>query len=181
MKLYNFGQPEDPAEYLPDEVFRAASGGFILVAVDVVLCNQGGIFLAKRSIEPARDLWWVFGGRVRPFEYFQDAARRHLKTDLNLCPRSEKLIALHLTPMRIQWPVRQQDPQSVGADYITTHVFCLTVSTADVVRAGDNLNPNEYDRESGLRFISWGELRSTDLNPYIKDIASSAQKLAKST
>lgn len=60
------------------------SGNEPLVGVGVVLVEDGSILLVKRGHDPGKGLWAVPGGKVRPGERLQDAARREVLEETGL-------------------------------------------------------------------------------------------------
>jgi acetyl-CoA carboxylase carboxyl transferase subunit beta len=60
------------------------SGNEPLVGVGVVLVEDGSILLVKRGHDPGKGLWAVPGGKVRPGERLEDAARREVLEETGL-------------------------------------------------------------------------------------------------
>ena len=49
-----------------------------IVSTDIVVINKGNVLLVKRNNIPAKDLWWLPGGRIRKWESPIDTAKREL-------------------------------------------------------------------------------------------------------
>lgn len=62
--------------YLIEADFRHAIASVPLVAVDLLLVRDGHLLLGRRRDEPARDTWFVPGGRIRRGEAIADALQR---------------------------------------------------------------------------------------------------------
>jgi colanic acid biosynthesis protein WcaH len=71
------GKPEPEATRLDEETFRQIVRHAPLVSIDlVVLDRQGRALLGLRTNEPARDFWFVCGGRILKGETIPDAFAR---------------------------------------------------------------------------------------------------------
>jgi colanic acid biosynthesis protein WcaH len=68
--------------YLSEADFRQAIALVPLVSVDLLLVEDGHLLLGRRRDEPARDTWFVPGGRIRRGEAIADALRRVWKAEL---------------------------------------------------------------------------------------------------
>lgn len=56
-----------------------------IACVDIVLkTSDGGFLLVKRDNEPAKNQWWVVGGRVRKNESLEEAAIRKIKEEIGI-------------------------------------------------------------------------------------------------
>lgn len=62
--------------YLSEADFRHAIASVPLVSVDLLLVHNGNLLLGRRRDEPARDTWFVPGGRIRRGEAIAEALRR---------------------------------------------------------------------------------------------------------
>lgn len=62
--------------WLPLEQFRAVLRDTVLVALDLIIIDQGRVLLGKRKHPPAQHFWFVPGGRVRKGEALADALKR---------------------------------------------------------------------------------------------------------
>lgn len=70
------------------------------MTVDLLVIHEGRLLLMRRNNEPAKDLWFVPGGRVRLGETLERAAHRVLSDETGLrCRRIEKKGSMtHLWP-----------------------------------------------------------------------------------
>lgn len=130
-------QPSLPAspERLPAEVFASVVANAPLISIDLIIENaQGQILLGLRTNPPAKDYWFVPGGRIRKGEKLDDAFARLTREELGIAAsRSEArllgvyehfydtdftgmegrsthyiVLAYRLTVSRHEWPLPQQ-------------------------------------------------------------------------
>lgn len=66
-----------------------------ICCVDLVLYNKGKILLAKRKNNPAKDQWWVPGGRVLKNEKLTDSVKRKAKDELGVDVNIKKVIGIY--------------------------------------------------------------------------------------
>lgn len=60
-----------------------------LVSIDLIIRNADGeVLLGLRRNRPARDFWFVPGGRIRKNEALRDAVRRIARVELGVEPQS---------------------------------------------------------------------------------------------
>ncbi len=62
--------------YLSEADFRHAIASVPLVSVDLLLVHDSHLLLGRRRDAPARDTWFVPGGRIRRGEAIADALQR---------------------------------------------------------------------------------------------------------
>lgn len=62
--------------FLPDEDFRRVIKSTPLASIDLVICHRQRVLLGKRVNRPAKDFWFVPGGRIRKNECFESAFSR---------------------------------------------------------------------------------------------------------
>jgi ADP-ribose pyrophosphatase YjhB (NUDIX family) len=63
-------------KYIPQELYNQILETMPISCVDVCIVWQGKILLVKRKDQPAKDEWWVPGGRVIKGESLKEAAYR---------------------------------------------------------------------------------------------------------
>lgn len=72
-------------EFISNELYSVILKSLSIPCVDLVVKNKAGeILLVNRKNEPAKDEWWVPGGRVLFGERREDAAKRKLLEECNL-------------------------------------------------------------------------------------------------
>lgn len=55
-----------------------------ILCVDLVLVHQGKVLLTYRTQEPAKDQWWIQGGRVLKNERLTEAVQRLAKREIGI-------------------------------------------------------------------------------------------------
>lgn len=71
--------------WLPDETFKSIIQHTPLISIDLIVRNEAGeVLLGKRVNAPAKDYWFVPGGRVRKNETLDDAFVRLVKEELGI-------------------------------------------------------------------------------------------------
>ena len=81
-------------DFLNSAPYQKIHNSLPIVCVDIVLKTAEGKFLlVKRKEEPAKDNWWLVGGRVFKNESLESAARRKVQEEIGLVvEKVEKLI-----------------------------------------------------------------------------------------
>jgi colanic acid biosynthesis protein WcaH len=70
------------SSFIPENEWESIVRNVPLVSVDLVIEHDGGVLLGKRENEPAKDEWFVPGGRVSENEPRTDAVHRVAKDEL---------------------------------------------------------------------------------------------------
>lgn len=71
--------------WLPGETFKSVIQHTPLISIDLIVRNEHGeVLLGKRVNAPAKDYWFVPGGRIRKNETLDDAFVRLLKEELGI-------------------------------------------------------------------------------------------------
>jgi len=79
--------------YIKDTVYKKIIQNVPICCVDVVIVDYiGSALLVKRKDPPAKNLWWIPGGRVLKGEMLKDAAIRKAKEETGLECIKPKLI-----------------------------------------------------------------------------------------
>jgi len=63
-------------DYIADELYMQILDAMPIACVDVAIIHDGRVLLVQRKDAPAKDQWWLPGGRVQKGETLRDAARR---------------------------------------------------------------------------------------------------------
>ena len=70
--------------HIPEDQYNSILELMPIVCVDVVIVYQGYALLIKRANEPAKDEWWLPGGRLYKGETLEDCAIRKAKEETGL-------------------------------------------------------------------------------------------------
>lgn len=152
--------------FLEDDEFQKAAGAFLYCCVDVAPWHydlEKGIImldLARRNIDPARDEWWVFGGRRKIGESKKQAAIRHFHDDTGLQILHSRLIRLfHDDQIEYRWATGKE-----YANHVEAEVFALELMPAECTLASASLRESEYHSDLGIR--SFDRCRLTEVNAH---------------
>jgi len=82
--------------YIEEELYKKFVDLMPIACVDVLIHDDdGNILLVKRNQEPAKDKWWVIGGRLLKEETMPEAAVRKAKEEVMLDVEVEKFIGVY--------------------------------------------------------------------------------------
>jgi len=71
--------------FLEQKIYNQIKRQFPIVAVELLIINSdNNVLMLKRSNEPAKDSWWIPGGRILFGESKMDAAKRLLKDECGI-------------------------------------------------------------------------------------------------
>ena len=107
--------------WLPDETFKSVIQHTPLISIDLIVRNQQNeVLLGKRINAPAKDYWFVPGGRVRKNETLDDAFVRLVREELGIESGVTRADAKFLGVFEHFY-----DDCAFGAD-VSTHYIVLT-------------------------------------------------------
>ncbi len=70
---------------LSREEYECIHAALPIACVDIMLTTpKEGFLLVKRSTEPAKDQWWLVGGRVHKNEILEEAAKRKVREEIGI-------------------------------------------------------------------------------------------------
>jgi colanic acid biosynthesis protein WcaH len=78
-------------KFIPEELYYQILENVPIACVDVAIIAKGSALLVRRKDSPAKDQWWVPGGRVRKGEMMRETAMRKA--------HEEAGIACHVGPI----------------------------------------------------------------------------------
>ena len=80
---------------ISDELYTQILENMPVVCVDGLLHYGNKFILFKRDYEPAKDEWWVFGGRLQKGEKLKNAIIRKAKEEMGIDVKVEKQIGTY--------------------------------------------------------------------------------------
>src|SRR3989344_3692653 len=69
---------------IPNELYQQILENMPIFCIDIVLYHNNQVFLTYRTQEPAKDQWWIQGGRVFKNETFAEAVQRLAKREIGI-------------------------------------------------------------------------------------------------
>jgi len=82
--------------YIEEELYSRFVELMPITCIDVLIHDdEGRILLVKRNQEPAKDKWWVIGGRLLKDETMLEGAVRKAKEEVGLDVKVEKIIGVY--------------------------------------------------------------------------------------
>lgn len=80
---------------IPPSLYRKIVESMPVPCVDVVLKSGSRVFLFKRAYEPAKNKWWLIGGRILRGETFEEAVKRKVKEEVGIDAKVLKMIGVY--------------------------------------------------------------------------------------
>ena len=79
---------------IPLLLYKKILGLMPIPCVDLVFKSGNDVYLFKRSYEPAKNEWWLVGGRINRWETFEEAAVRKAKEEIGVDVKIIKIIGM---------------------------------------------------------------------------------------
>lgn len=128
------------AFYFSDDEYGKVLDNIVVTCVDVAIIYDGKILLERRTKDPAKDLLWIFGGRMKVGESFQQAAQRGVRRELGLDIAEHRFRKLNT--YSLVWSVRREFPSQNGCHHVlVAHSVELTDQEKALVDAVILSNP----------------------------------------
>jgi ADP-ribose pyrophosphatase YjhB (NUDIX family) len=131
--------PRDVPDFgLPEAVYGQALDNLVQANVDVIVHTGGDrILLGYRKDLPLRDMFWVFGGRMKVGETLADAGARAVRRELGLDADRGRLLFANI--YNVMWGRRSAPPEANGFQtLLTLMTYECTAEEAESVTAADN-------------------------------------------
>lgn len=72
------------SQFIPQDLYDQILENMPIACVDIAIIADGAVLLVRRKDAPARDQWWVPGGRVHKGETMREAALRKAREEVGL-------------------------------------------------------------------------------------------------
>jgi len=156
--------PASPPDLMPSPEYNQALRLFIRVCADIILYDSENkvVCLAKRNI--CLPVWWFIGGQIWPGEPALTGALRRLKIETSLTVEPNRLEFLCINRYLHSGPLGQPARDNF------TCTFALNTSPTEINQAENNLDPNEYDTNLGIRSFGRTDLAEASIAQPIIDI-----------
>jgi len=144
---------------LSDDDFHRVIQNTPLVSIDLIIRNSSGeILLGKRLNKPAKNFWFVPGGRIRKNEKIEDAFLRLTFDELR------KPLEFNGSALRGVYEHHYED--SYASDKISTHYIVLAYDVSEDI----DLNLLPLDQHNSYKWFGINELiKSEDVHLYTKN------------
>lgn len=118
--------------FLSDEKFESVVENTPLVSIDLIVRGSDGtVLLGCRTNPPAKDYWFVQGGRIRKNESFKSAFSRLVTEELNLEFEIENAKYLGLYEHFYEDSIFTDESNSVSTHY-AVNAFEISVNLKDL-------------------------------------------------
>jgi ADP-ribose pyrophosphatase YjhB (NUDIX family) len=115
----NFTARDVPEFGLPETDYGRALDHMVQANVDVIVhAGDGSVLLGYRKDVPLRDMFWVFGGRMKLGETVIDTAVRGLSREVGLRADRDRLVLDHV--YNVMWGTRTAPPEEHGFQTLLT-------------------------------------------------------------
>lgn len=105
-----------PDYQFSDEEYGEVLNNFVIGCVDTLVIYRDKVLLEKRSKDPIKGAWWIFGGRMIVGEGFRQTARRGLQRELGIDPAEDRFI--EIGTFNLTWPTRREPDASKGCHHL---------------------------------------------------------------
>jgi colanic acid biosynthesis protein WcaH len=134
----------------------------VVACVDTAITNGGKILLVKRSVNPAKGSWWIFGGRLAKGENLHAAARRSLVRELSFNIEEERFNEVGI--FNLIWPVRREPITTNGCHHL------LVAHQVEITNIEKECLDNFIEGDSRYIWIDLNNTKDVDLLPELKAI-----------
>jgi|SRR3989338_2125603 len=150
---------------IPLLLYKKILGLMPIPCVDLVFKSGNDVYLFKRSYEPAKNEWWLVGGRINRWETFEEAAVRKAKEEIGVDVKIIKIIGVY----EIFFPVNRFDAKSIKTRQKGTHTIAIDFL----------VEPKHKDFKLSLNeeYKGYKIVKKIDdsLHPYVKKVLKDAR------
>lgn len=80
---------------IPEHLYKKIIDVMPMCCVDIIFKVNDKVYLFKRSYQPAKNVWWLVGGRILKGERLKDAAIRKVKEEIGVDVRIQKMVGIY--------------------------------------------------------------------------------------
>jgi len=80
---------------IPKGLYKKFVSLMPICCVDMVFWSEGKVYLFKRAYAPAKNKWWLVGGRILKGEKLKDAVVRKAKEEIGINIKIRKMIGVY--------------------------------------------------------------------------------------
>ncbi len=144
-------------EKIPLKLYKKIISLIPICCVDALLKDGNKFFLFKRAYEPAKNEWWLIGGRILKGESLKNAVIRKVKEEIGIDVKISKILGVYET----FFPVSRFE---ANKRRISTHTIsvCFVV---EPIKKNFKLKLNE--EYNGYKVVTKLE---RNFHPYIKKV-----------
>ncbi|MGB4762494.1 MAG: NUDIX domain-containing protein [Candidatus Saccharimonas sp.] len=148
--------------HLSDEEYGKVLDNIVVACVDVAVIHGDNILLERRVKEPAKNFLWIFGGRMKVGESFQQTAQRGVARELGINLAENRFHKLDT--YSLVWPLRRESPSQNGCHHVlVAHYVEIDESEKTVIDATITSSPN-------MQWFEVSEIESLDETPELSAI-----------
>jgi colanic acid biosynthesis protein WcaH len=134
--------------WLPDQVFKTVIQSTPLISIDLVVRNEKNeVLLGKRLNAPAKDYWFVPGGRIQKDETLDDAFTRLIKEELGT------EVVVKRSEANFFGVYEHFYEENVFDHTATTHYIVLSYEITTYSNELDKISFNQH-----IKYVWWNEL-----------------------
>ncbi len=146
-RQFRTGEGSTGTGWLPDTVYSQALDALVIACVDVMPFYRGRMLIGRRRWQPQAD-WWIFGGRMRKGELYQQAAERNIMREL-FSSSDNHIIELDrfrtVGIYNLIWDQRAQEPSNAGCQHISVAMMIrLTRQEASSIRPNEEFSETQW-------------------------------------
>jgi colanic acid biosynthesis protein WcaH len=145
---------------IPTQLYQQILEHMPIVCMDFVLMHNGKVLLTYRDNEPAKNQWWIQGGRVLKNETLIDAVHRKAKQEIGISVKIIKKIgAYEFFDENSNLPEVKTGVHSLAACFLV-----MPCNEDDKIK---------FDTQHSK--LKWIDHVEEDLHQYVKDVLSDSK------
>lgn len=134
---------------IDNKTYKKILSAIPIACVDAVIVYQNKFLLGKRRNEPAKNKWWLLGGRINKNETLLHAIHRKIKQEANLKIKKCKFLAAQETIFK-------------------TSAFGVSSHTINIVYLIEPISLNDHISDNQHSELKWFENVDPKWDSYVK-------------